>query len=128
MGFCKIFVDGKTVIETNRTESAELKQLILKKGKHTIEVEYQVNWHAGFFRAKIGTVNPAYTDINVARSAAKTIAGSNAVTLKLNEYSPADAVTGITVMPIPNNTMPKILDLESYEPTVWDVQGAEARM
>lgn len=123
----RFIVDGKTIIETKRNKSFETPHINLKKGKHTIEVEYQVNWHAGFFRAKIGTVNPSYTDIAVAQAAAKAIAGTNAVKVKSHEYSPSDVLTGMSTISIPNTTTSKILDLSSYEPTVWDVSGADTK-
>ncbi len=123
----RFVVNGKTVIDTNKTKHSKVTEVTLKKGKHTIEVEYLVNWHAGFFRAKVGTINPSYTDINSALDSAKKIAGNNASVVTTNEYSPADILNGVTTVSIPNNTAPKILNLESYEPTVWDVTDAKAR-
>lgn len=124
----RFIVDGKTLFETNRlSNNTESPQINLKKGSHVIEIEYQVNWHAGFFRAKIGTVDPAYTDIKTARAAAKAVAGISALTIPIHEYSPSDSITGITNVSIPNTTTPKILDLSSYEPTVWDVRDANLK-
>lgn len=124
----RFIVDGKTIIETNRlSNNTETTHINLNKGNHVIEVEYQVNWHAGFFRAKVGTTNPTYTDITTARAQARIIAGSSAVTVPVDEYASANPLTGITVVSIPSTATPKILDLSSYEATVWDVRGASAR-
>ncbi|MES2966476.1 MAG: PKD domain-containing protein [Patescibacteria group bacterium] len=124
----KILVNGKTIVESSLRENATATPRIkLKKGNYIIEVEYRVNWHAGFFRAKIGTVDPAYMDIKTARSAAKAIAGASALTIPIQEYSPSDTITGITFASIPYTSTPKILDLSSYEPTIWDVRDANLK-
>ncbi len=124
----RFIIDGKTVIESSRRDT-NLKShpIKLKKGIHIIEVEYKVNWHAGFFRAKVGTNDPNYVDIKTAQVAARAIAGKSAVMVSLKEYSSGNTLTGITPVSISNTVTSKILDLSSYEATLWDVQGANTK-
>lgn len=124
----RFIVDGSVLIDTGLSMPNDAaRKITLKPGTHIIEIEYTINWHAGFFRAKMSTINPAYMDIADATAAAKKIAGGSAVIVPLTQYSAENSETGIITAMIPNTTAPKILDLSTYESVLWDVRGASSK-
>lgn len=124
----RFIIDGKVFINTSLNMPTDAaRKITLTPGTHIIEIEYMVNWHAGFFRAKIGTTDPAYMDIGEAKVAAQKIAGTNAVIVPLHQYSAENSETEMIVATIPNDTTPKILDLATYESDIWDVRGARGK-
>ena len=124
----RFIVDGKVFIDTGRAMPDDAaRKITLTPGTHIIEIEYTINWHAGFFRAFVRTTDPNYQDISTATAAAKTIAGQQATIVPIHQYSAIDNETEVTTATIPNTSAPKILDLASYESVVWDVRGARSK-
>lgn len=117
----RAYVNGK---ELERPESDADLVHFFKKGKYTIEFEYQVNWHAGTFMARLTSPSEKYMEFKEALVEAYKLAGTEAEIIKGPKF-PSTDVRGNTKVSFKNTSASKILILNSYSPTVWQVSELE---
>ena len=116
----RMYVDGHELESSGVDQDKKLERIYtFTKGKHIVEFEYQVNWHAGAFMARLTDASEKYFEFKDALTQAYKVAGPSAEIIKLHEYSPK-GVYGTTDASVAKTNTSKILILSSYDPTAWN--------
>jgi hypothetical protein len=97
------------------------------KGTHNIEIEYQTNWHAGTFTARLADEDEKYFSYEEALTEAYKVAGPAAQLVKQDAYSSEDQISGELSFSVVSTKTPKIVVLSSYDPVFWKTTSLKDR-
>ena len=119
----RLYVDGQLANTYGGNSGSPTYSRVFNGGTHVIEIEYESNWHAGTFAARIGRiVSPsqyvgAGTISSVLNQIEQQVGAFNVAAASV--YESGDDTKGGIQLSLPALSGPTVLVLSSYDPVLW---------